>query len=924
MIDPVAKALADHAKADIDALLAKVPTLPEPKRQVSIVGGSVPENAGFATVRITSDTPFKDGDWLRVSTVLLGQADATDFAQVLNHLVVPMIGATEAQFQVAITDDTKDEADEAFGVRIVDTSDDVEIAVVEAQFIIVDNDEPPPPTGTPPNVIDNPAGLIPNIGGQNDVSFFVPVAFVEGNQVKLYFYNTDRYYSDKFNMPVKVRFSVGGNPLPQTTDANPATFVAKDGKKYYGETVIPKPADGIYGLSMNLLGGSQMWRVESSFFTVGVAPSPLPEMWLPATGSSSNSVRRKSNVYDLVKWNTGDARPQIVPVPKALKLPLGVTAAGLDPVAYINVGNWYLEPWCEAKQTLYSTFPDFYRTKDGWVAIRNRSWQNGHNASIATPYEMQKAEYNGGRLANTVSGYSTVRWGMEKAWCVSLRGTLSQIDLHGNKVAVAGRVYKENTVALDSDLPFAQIDAANFEYVGQVTDPDHLKWDAPHDVFPLPSDPDKQALLLDSFKHRIFHVDANFTPAKVTLILSGKGCVDGPIAQARINRPYALVVHADNSFEFCCTPTAADQLDSAIFQVNSDWTQVKKLIGYGDSASGVNRAIRPFWVCDFEPGYILFWEHVTGQIKKLDLATGVATQWGFGHLVPDGWGQIVCDVNGNIGPKYDVFMLTGNSGSGNTTVSRFDKTGAKRPGEYLKPSIGVSPTGSCGHAQEAMGHYQWFMDIHPVYALACIMGFGDIGPNLIRRKLPTDPVRTYDHYTFGNGKGVLLNGTINGFPCNARPNGTCLRTETGHSLFGNVPSWDHIKHLPEAEIVQYLRDGAGGVVPRKEIAGYHAKLAMYAFKYMVDFDGPITVPTKTSSPKPNLIGWSAQRNGDDVTVTATFDKPVFACLCDFYNVKMADDYSTTHTLTLKDCGQNWVVRFSDDNDNQRQTVIQTV
>jgi hypothetical protein len=934
VIDPVAKALADHAIADIQALLAKVPALPDPKPRITIHGGTIIEGGRFIG-RITSDIPFSADTPIRVGTFLTGTASAADLTAT-DLWVTPVVGATEVQYEVQTTQDLIDEADEVFETRIIDVARDnqgnplLEVAVGSAFITILDDDVtvPPPDPTTPPALIANPASLMPLMSGANaGVGIYVQPGYTinPDGTLTLFTVFKDKYQANKLGAVVNLRYILDGARLDKRT-ADPAVFtMSADGHdKRHAALTIPLPVAGTYSLSVRLIDGpTTQMQVEGTDVQIGSYTGQAAR--IPFHGSSFQSNRYRKPVADYVNWS-GLTFPTLPGKPRGVKLVPGLTQSGQDPQKGYGIGSFYIEPWTQHISSLYDTEPHLFQSKSGWPVGRNMVWSDGHNATVAVERSVRKPERNGPRLANQVDPYSTLRFTAgTTAWCVSLRGTVSILDLaDGSKRAVAGRVYREDTLPLEyGQHTAAEVEAANYEYLGQAADPDHLRWDTPHDVYPDPRDPLK-AVLLDSFKHRVFEIDANVSPARVTLLIgNGKGCEAGPALTAKINRPYACVVQPDGSVVFCCTPTATDAADSAVFELSADRQTVRKVIGHGIVADGANRAQRPFWLCQFEPGFVLFWEHTTGHIKKLNLATGVATFWAFGLHLPDQWGMLVCDVNGSWGKPYDVWMIGSNTSPGNTQFKRYAKDGTQYPGTMLQVSIGTAPQGPCQYFFDSPMHYGWWFDIHPVYGIGAMQGYGNIGVILARLKAADDPVLTYDHPAMGWGRGAYDLGTIPGFPYVLRPSGTALRGRTGQSFLPGVRSVSAaLDGKTQTQALQWFRDGADGVHPRPEFNGKAGERLAYFLDYLRD-DIPTgtKAPLVPNKPLPKLLTWSATRQADgSVRAVFTTDKPVWAVISDMRSAVPATAYATSHTLTTDaDCGPNVVVRMIDLDGMEAQT-----
>jgi hypothetical protein len=787
----------------------------------------------------------------------------------------------------------------------------------------------PVSSGDIPVVVTSPTGLMGNIGGENFVWFIQPTATVVGSDVQIYLRMVNRITEPQTDRTADVRLVIDGVPNSVTTPILTTVQGTLGGTSYYGVATLPAPSDGVHSIELYIVSAaSQMLRCEANYFVVGSAPASLPSYQVPALGNATQSNRWRNGWVDYVTWPGGNTRPVSNSVAsRSVVTTMGITSAGVTAIDYIGSNRWYQTYTNHVPVGLYMSEPDWRIVNRGWVGIEQFLWQGGDSATAALPGQKKKPIYNGTRQRNTISGYSTLRFTSTlKAWVISISGELAWIDMAtGEKQAVAGRVYKTSTVALSENVyTDAQISAANFELVGTAASAGMLDWSAPHDAYPLPSDENK-VIVADSFNHRIYEVDTNVVPAAVSMLVgyNGKGCADGDVlVSAKINRPYAFWIHPDDErIFFCCTPVSGEEADSAIFELSQDRSSLRKVVGYGTSAGDPSATFRPFWMCEFTSGQVLSYEHVTGVVKQHDYETGDTSVLISGATaLPDGWVQVVCDTHGTIGPRYDVFLVPANSSPGNISIKRYSVSGTYR-NDWLLGSNGVAPTGSTDVSFEPHGHYPWFFDIHRRYALAATQGFGNTGPNVVRLKVSADKPRTYQHATYGNGQFIMQHGTLPGFPVVARPSFTCLRNAFGQSWFPGIPSWSEcIETMTEASIKSYLAAGAGGVVPRPEISGYWADLALYAMKYMADADVTVSPPSTPNNVFPSITSWSQSRSGSALSVSFTTTKAVIPCLSDFYKATIGTAYATSHTIDLADCASPWVVRMADADGHVIQTV----
>lgn len=911
---------------------------PAPRPKIAIVGGTVAESAGkfVGFVEVVNGVPFPDGVAFRVQTYLADDASEEDFTPI-DTWITPVVGSMKAGFEVPIKQDLIDESDEVFEVWITEVSRDelgnpeLEIAVASATVTILDDDDAPlPEPGTPPKLIANPAALMPLMtGGNAGIGLYVEpggVANPDGTTT-LFVTIRDKYNASKLAAPVTLRYWLDGQPL-DTAVADPAAFALDDKghDRRYAALIIPTPADGVHDLTVRLIDGptSQM-NVRGQELTVGTYDgSPCQ---IPAYGSAVQSNRFAKPVADFVQWAGGTKHPPLPGKPRGVKQVPGLTQSGRDPALGLSLSSFVVEPATEFTASLYDSTPQLSLTRSGHVVVDHLLWQDGHNADINWPKSRLKAERNGARLANMLDGYSTVRFTHGTlAWCISLRGTISLVDLaDGSKRAVAGRVFKEDTIPRRyGDFTDAEVTEANYELVGDAADPDHLQWEAPHDIYPCPWD-EMQAVFLDSFGHAGFHVDANFVPAKVTKLFgNGQGCKGGPLAEMQVDRPYALVVHPDRRIRFCCTPKAGDAGNSAIFEINAEWTHARIVLGYGSPADGVKRAIRPFWMCrSDDPQYEYFWEHTTGHVKRINIDTDEVTFWAAAIAQPDRWGQIVCDVNGSIGPKGDVIVIGSNTSPGNTQFRRYDRTGKVRDGTFMQISIGNTPQGSAKYLHDSPMHYGWWITIHPVFGWVWMQGMGNTAPIFFRLAAEDDPKVTYDHAAFGWGRSAYDNGTIPGFPYCLRPSFTALRGRSGHSFLPGIrPVSMALDGKDDAAALEWWRDGADGAHKRPEFDHAAGQQMAYFLGYLRD-----DIPDGHKPPKipaaalPQLLGWSQTRHDDgSVEVAFTTDKPVWACLSDFRSAVAAGGYATAHRLRLdRDAGEMIAVRLYGADKSEAQT-----
>jgi hypothetical protein len=937
IIDPKAQTLRDEIVARADALMAGWPQVPEPAPvpRLTVKGGVVAEAAGKFVGEVIASTPFRAGDRVRLQTFsIAGEASSADMMpqDVVLH---GEEGATKIVYEVPILQDELDEADERFGVRILEARNDQQdvdwpvIDVAEAFVTIVDDDVTPPPTGEIPRLLPLTSPVQPRL---IEGRWITPVAIEKDGQWTLYVSCVDRYYGNQTPPRIEIRYLLNRQRKDKAL-IDPNVFVwDKTGHiKLYAAYPVGALPIGVHELGCRILGAPQaLYRARTSDVLVGKAPAELGAYEIPVHGHSIGSQIYGRGIADRITWQGGRKRPRRPGRPRGVKLLPGVTASGGDPEKLYSLGNLWVETVNHLPSGLYGGEVDYRLSKDGWVITRPFTWQAGtHSAPFATIAERRKPEYNGERLRAMLDGYSTYRFGDQVVWAISLRGTLARIRLDTlEKEAVAGRVYREDTIALDHNddsIAQAEIDAANYEYRGDAPSESDLDWDGPHDFFPDPRDRDNQGILIDSFHHRGYWIDARVTPARVTKVFDG----------GVFRRPYAATILNDGRIIIANTPKAGEEHLSSIVEISADFQSHKVLVG-------PDRCSRPFWLCQHKPGFVVYWEIDRGGIHRLNVDTGEievnwAKQWveqkitqpdgtpatvrtlvPFHSPRPDGWGTVACDLGGTMGHRYDVFFVPSSS-SGNISIMRFDPDGVRRPVDFLRTPVGRAVQGPAAYVFDLPCHYPWTLDFHWRFALGITQGFGNTGPILVRPRDASDPVISYDHNAYGLGERMFREGTLPNYPCDLRPAGCSLYSGEGHT-FLDLPSLSEVLDGTDQDFMDYLRSGFGGSTERPEWAGQWETPLIYWGGFHKDtIPNGHKMPPLVKRPAPSLTSWGVTRDADGLMVAFTTDKPTFCCLTDGNGSVPSTGYGTSHALRLPDAGPAIDVLISDLDRNQVHT-----
>ncbi len=353
-----------------------------------------------------------------------------------------------------------------------------------------------------------------------------------------------------------------------------------------------------------------------------------------------------------------------------------------------------------------------------------------------------------------------------------------------------------------------------------------------HDIAVDPRDPNV-LYVADTGNHIITKIDRNFDPPRLSIYAGTKqteGNGDGSgEGNATFSQPTSITMRADGRMY------VADKGKKSIRMIAPDGT-------VSTVKTGLNG---PFAIRLDSNDNPVFSEVPSARINRLDMATGTVSELANGH--DSNWVWLDVDRHGNIGPVDDILFSSSVGGANNAHIFRISKDGsADRIDEFLPNTSvqGNTPHGPARIVSDPYGHYPWVLTIDDEQSKILTQGYGNGGLRLLRLTVDGDPTKaSYNHPLYARGKSVMLNGSAFGFPFDARPSFTALRSESGHSFLG-LPTFDELAYMSDADLAAYIRSGFGGSVPRPEITCGD----MDALIYYIRVNSILGITTEVKSP----------------------------------------------------------------------------
>jgi hypothetical protein len=304
-------------------------------------------------------------------------------------------------------------------------------------------------------------------------------------------------------------------------------------------------------------------------------------------------------------------------------------------------------------------------------------------------------------------------------------------------------------------------------------------------------------------------------------------------------------------------------------------------------------------------GNIVVGEAVTNAIRLIDLSGNTIRRIGCpdNRLQTDtlvGWIWLDVDSAGTCGPVDDIIIRKVQT---DISAAHYDWRLSLAPGSIpgqaayqqafafdngssiLMPSYGPLTAITGGP-----GHYPWAIAMSRHEGRMITTGMANWYPAMLRIAQPGDPVVdmstgvNFDEQMMQRAALIMIAGTTNGLPYEARPSFRALWAENGGPFIGNRSGANTFEDMmslypDDASLGAFIQAGMGGAVPRPELTGNDLRDLIYYIRRgtMQGSVGPTPVQPKPNDPDvtPSLIlSMSATRTSPtSITIKWTTSKP---------------------------------------------------
>lgn len=639
--------------------------------------------------------------------------------------------------------------------------------------------------------------------------------------------------------------------------------------------------DGTYALSVRFVEGTEIHGFQSGVAWLAVdnvAGAVSGEQQIPITAYKSR--KPDGGVLpgvDTVGFSGAQLKKSGDAYPYAYSPPANQAS---NPADYRDASIWFLE------EAVHATSPNdgqnavLYRSPDGHV-FSDVSYTLVTPESEGAVTREERVDYlDGHRNSASTSGFSTFVPNPEgPGWVgVDVTGRIFRVDLDGTVTTIAGRKVRDDVVPFSTEIgpSTSEFESHQIEYIGEFEG--GLHFNTPNDLYFDPFD-SKILYVADTNNHRIAKVDLHGDVPRITTFAGTAGVAgysDGAGDVARFSAPYSVVADWRTGELY-----VADRDNHAIRRI-SQTGEVSTVVGRGantlplpetteDSFARRDSLTRnaaldaaninyPQVLRLDSEGNIIFGEHTTHSIRRVDLQTG-SVEYIFNIPIKfsSTWIWLDVDWRGNIGPKDDIVVTatqtTAASGSFNNLVWRVGPDGTKY--------------GPVAPQDKATGHYPWAIAIDDAEARIVSTGVGGNGlRSVVAQPGREAPPVWYDAWV--GGHDVLDRGSVFDVPAVAdgQPSLRALygNRASGFSRIPGVLVFDDLDRLSDAELADYIQSGMGGSVPRPDITGYDLDQLIYYIRSeamhgaFVEPDRP-TLPDDTTAPEIRKI--HAEQVGDD-------------------------------------------------------------
>ncbi len=679
------------------------------------------------------------------------------------------------------------------------------------------------------------------------------------------------------------------------------------------DRVVPKLVDVLVNTVPGAVTGPEQVPLTGEDYGNFIIP-PVPD-WITYSGQREHST---VHPYPLTSS------------PPASTLP--------DPSVLLNQDRWFIHPLTQTISGLFQPNLDFFTTPDGHIFTTGFYSRNGLTAEGAVGYAERHALTDGGRNDNGVSPYSSFVPNPDgPGWVgVDISGRVFRVEEDGSVRTLVGRVTSRDVVPYyERDLSISTPDLYAHQKITLGSFANGQLFNMPDD---LAFDPRDHSILYiaDTLNHRIAKVSNLNGATPVVTTYAGtfgvEGYADGAASQAKFNSPYSIVAAPDG------TLYVADRNNKAVRKISPNGI-VTTLVGANNPDIPSTTVVSPQVIRFDSKGNIIVGDtdNPSGiTLYRIDLASRqVVKIQDFGLGSGGSWIWLDVDTKGNVGPRDDILVAI-TTGFNNTFTGRVSADGS-RSTRFLGNGNNRTTFGVATGSNDGMGHYPWAIAIDDQEARVLGTGFGSMGVAEARPLLTSDPVG-YDSAAYVRGHDIYWAGTVPGFeirqiigvqPLGPRPSFIAIHGPAGVSRLGNVPNFDDLALLSDAQIAAYIQSGMGGSVPRPEVTGNDLRALIY-FIRKNSLQGatqeitPGPLATDTRSPEIRNVTVIPQ-SSTSIRVTWQTDEPTLgeiqSGVTDYYIwFSIEGAYSKDHSVLLTGlpAGRTiyFVIRAKDEAGNQ--------
>lgn len=703
----------------------------------------------------------------------------------------------------------------------------------------------------------------------------------------------DMLYTVHFTAPVSTVLSVearnedeslttlAGVTLRYTLDGVP---MSPDLSGPYTWTWTPGALAGVHTVSVELVGNPPGYLAFPTvvFGSVVTGTQELPVCPAFTLAGTNLADARHWSGRTVYAWDGFPKDPAPYPFPVKTVLPSQI--ANKDTVLQ-KIWNWTIEPLTGQTHDYAEAVPRLRQRPSGQVWATR--WYQQASLSLESPAHLSDnvvddLRRDGPRPVGTVSPFVTFVPDVDSAawYGVELNGRVFRLDPDGTVTTIAGpRRRPDGVLETVGDWPD-----------GPLKGPNDIRFD---DQYQSPS----FLYVADTENHRIVKIDRS-GPVSIARTLAGlsgsPGYADGPVASARFNRPYSLVVHGPHVYVSDYANGAIRKIDESTGQVTTVAGGPSKLptrdqayqnpLAYAPPSVAVADAAVSYPVAlRFDSAWNLVWcESYTTAIRRLNWQASAIeriTLRPAGQISYGDWIWLDVDKWGNVGPIDDVLFIR--SQTSDATLIRIAKDGSRAAQMYGDGPLAFGPGRL---SSDEAGHYAWAVAVHNVQARMVTSGAGSVGIHGWRARQSDDYPR--DPYQESNPGLVDTMQYVAGKAIHKASAWAWRHGFKGDNRLG-LSRFDELADLGDPDLQTYFLANVkpGGSTTEFNQWAYYVRLtsirgSLQSMTYGVDpgprvpppppppppQDLPPTAPTGLTASVPHTINLSWMASTDDVGV----------------------------------------------------------